>query len=137
MMDGRAFLAVAEDNAAGPSEAYWRSAVVNAYYALMLEGRDALLRWGFSIPPRQGVHAWVRLTLTYAAAPDLKEIAYALDELVQLRNKAHYNLKPLSEIASATDTQNAVQRARDALAFLDGIEADPARRAAAIASIPP
>ena len=103
----------------------------------MLEGREALFRWGFSLPARQGVHAWVRLKFLYAADADLKEIGYALDDLVHLRNKAHYNLKPLAEFAAAAPALAAIQRARDALALLDGIEADPARRAAAIAGIQP
>jgi len=136
-MDGRDFLDVAQDDAAGPSSAHWRSAAVNAYYALMLEGRDALLRWGFPLPPRQGVHAWVRLKFVYAADADLKVIGDALEDLVKLRNNAHYNLKPLSEFALATHALDAIQRARDALALLDGIEADPTRRAAAIAAVPP
>jgi len=39
-MRGRAFLDVARTDIAGPTEAYWRAAVVNAYYALLLESRD-------------------------------------------------------------------------------------------------
>src|SRR5437868_114749 len=110
-MDGREFLAVAQDDAAGSSPAHWRSAAVNAYYALMLEVRDALLRWGFTVPPQQGVHAWVRLKCVYAADADLKAIGRALENLVQLRNKAHYNLKPLPEFISASRSLVAIQRA--------------------------
>jgi len=67
-MNGRAFLEVARSDVAGPSEAYWRAAAVHAYYALILECRDALLRWGVTIPPRQNVHAFTRLQLTYSSA---------------------------------------------------------------------
>jgi len=41
-MDGRAFLGVARDLAPMATEAHWRAAGVCAYYALMLEARDAL-----------------------------------------------------------------------------------------------
>src|SRR5438445_6023880 len=104
-MDGREFLGVAQDDAAGPSEAHWRSGVVNAYYALMLEGRDALLRWGFTIPPRQNVHAWIRLSCIYAADTDLKNIGYALENLVRLRTLAHYHLKPAPAFTSGAKAQ--------------------------------
>jgi len=50
-MDGRAFLGVAQEMALGRTEAHWRAAVGRAYYALMLEGRDFLQRWGFVPPP--------------------------------------------------------------------------------------
>ena len=88
-MHGRAFLDAAQDLAALSTEAHWQTAAVSAYYALMLEGRDALEPWGFTTPPRANVHAFVRLTFSYAADPMLKDIGKALDELVRLRNQAH------------------------------------------------
>jgi hypothetical protein len=136
-MDGRAFLDVARDLAGGGTEAHWRSAIGRAYYALMLEGREALSRWGRTLPRGQNVHTWSRLRFTYAADVDLKEVGLALDDLVQLRNQADYNLAPSPVFASAARALQAIQRATDALARLDAIEADPARRAAAIAALPP
>ncbi len=135
-MDGREFLKPAQDLAAGPSEAYWRAAAVHAYYALFLACRDTLARWGMT-PTRLNVHAFVRLKFSYAKEPDLKKIGNALDDLVRLRNKASYDLGSLPEFASATEAEDAVQEATDALALLDAIEADPARRAAELASLPP
>jgi hypothetical protein len=136
-MNGRAFLDPARDLAQGVTEAYWRGAAVHAYYALFLEGRDALLRWGFPAAPRHNVHAFVRLKFTFAGDRDLKRIGNALDKLVQLRNKASYDLHFLSEFATPPVATTAIQLAAAALAQLDAIEADPVRRAAAIATIRP
>jgi hypothetical protein len=136
-MRGRDFLDLARGLAAGPTEPYWRTAAVQAYYALFLECRDALSRWGFPPPPRQNVHAYVRLRFTYASFPDLKILGRSLDHLVNLRNPASYDLRPLSRFQSPQAAQQAVQDAEAQIALLDAIEADPARLAAAIASLPP
>ena len=136
-MRGRALLTPARDLAAGPTEAYWRTAAVNAYYALLLECRDTLAQWGIAFQRQQSVHASVRLKLLYAADTDLKKIGRTLETLGQLRNLASYHLIPLKQFASGAAAQQAIQDADDALTILDAIEADPARRAAAIAALPP
>jgi hypothetical protein len=136
-MPGRDFLAVARDVVARPAEYYQRAAAVHAYYALFLECRDALTRWGRPPPRRDNVHAGVRLRFTYARDPDLHRIGNLLDELVRRRNQASYDLAASAPFLNPLVAQKAIQDASHGLALLDPIEADPARRAAAIASLPP
>jgi len=135
-MRGRDFLAPARQAAAGPTEPYWRTAAVDAYYALALECRDALLRWGFPVP-RHNMHADVRLRLAYAGDPDLRQIGDHLDYMGRVRNMASYDLRRLAVFVSDAEARSLIQRAAAGLALLDAIEADPARRAAAAASIRP
>ena len=130
-MDGRAFLTVARELAAGRTAAHWRSAVGRAYYAIFLEGRDHLQRWGFVPHKRDPVHSFVRLRFDYAADPDLVRIGRALDNLSKLRNAADYQTQSHS-FADDTEAQTSITNALRALALLDAVEADPVRRAAAI-----
>jgi hypothetical protein len=83
-MEGRAFLDVASELVLGATEAHWRAAAGRAYYALMLEGWTALLRWGFVVPPRDSIHSYVRLRFRYATDTDLRKVADALDQLGKL-----------------------------------------------------
>lgn len=135
-MAGRGFLDVARDAAAGTTEYHWRAAVIHAYYALVLEGRDALFRWGFPPPRRDNMHAWVRLRFAYAGDSGLQAIGRALDWLVRERNRANYDLQA-TVFSSPTPAQDAIRDATAALSLLDQIDGDPVQRAAAIGAIRP
>ncbi len=137
-MRGREFLELARELlATGTAPRHWRAVIIHAYYAVLLECRDAMTRWGLPPPARQQVHAQVRLRLTFSAHPDLKKIGDELEILNKHRNWASYDLQPQPLFASAKGARDAAQLATDALALLDAIDADPARRAAAVASIRP
>ena len=99
-------LDVARELAAGSSEAYWRSSVGLAYYALLHQVLDMLRRWGFSLPPRDKVHAFARLKLVYATDPDLKRIGLTLEALGRLRNAADYQLSLLGPVRVCADCRS-------------------------------
>jgi hypothetical protein len=136
-MRGREFLRVAHALLTNRGAPFWRTAVWVAYYALFLECREALLRWGVLSLPRFGAHGEVRNRFRYARHPDMQILANALEALGQARNRASYDIRQLPEFANPTPATSAVRTAEDAVALLDAIEADPARRAAVIASLPP
>jgi hypothetical protein len=46
-------------------------------------------------------------------------------------------MAPRTVFASDVEANKLIRQAADALALLDAIDADPARRAAAVASLPP
>jgi hypothetical protein len=134
-MQGRQFLDLARQYLSGGTEVHWRGAVGRTYYALRLECWDALFHWGFQLPPRDNVHTFVRLRLTFAADADLKLIGMTLDKLCQLRNRADYELSSLAAFSSDAVATNAVQESSQRIDLLDAIDKDAARQATAIAAI--
>jgi hypothetical protein len=137
-MQGREFLELARELlSTGTHPRHWRAVIIAAYYALLLECRDTMTRWGLPPLARQQVHAQVRLRLVFATNPDLKTIGDKLERLGRNRNRANYDLQPHPMFASSADARSGVQMAADALALLDAIDGDPARRAAAAGSIRP
>lgn len=135
-MKGRAFLQTARWLLQhGGNEQDWRTATSRAYYALLLECRDLLEDGGIVIPPKQAVHAAVRLCFSYAADDDLKQIGDALDTLTRLRNAADYSTRASAWFTTMYKTQEAVALSQDALAILDQITADPVRHAASRAAL--
>jgi hypothetical protein len=123
-MQGRRFLDLAREILAGATDVHWRGCAGRAYYAFMLECRDVLLRWGWTIPRRDNVHTFVRLRFLYAAEADLNAIGRTLDRLGQLRNKANYDLTAVTAFTSDTHARTALREAGDALALLDTIDGD-------------
>jgi hypothetical protein len=132
---GRDYLVIAKELQRGPTEAHWRAAVGRAYYALFLEARDALQRWGLSLPQQKQVHFVTRMRFTYAVDPDAVEIGLALENLGTLRNQTDYELVSPPGLWSAGRAQLAITEAEDNLARLEGLEKDPKRRAAVVATI--
>jgi hypothetical protein len=133
-MDGRAFLYIARDLLRGTTPAHWRSAANRAYYALMLEGREALRRWGFVIPKSDRVHPFVRLRFTYSPDAGLKAVGVSLDYMVYLRGHADYDLMS-NRFDTDQEAWDSFNRATAGIPVLDAIQADPVRRAAVIADI--
>jgi hypothetical protein len=134
-MGGREFLQSARALLAVPSEANGRSAAGRAYYALLHEGRVALDRWGFPLPPRENIHTFVRPRFDWPADPAVRQVGAALDSLSRLRNAADYRLTIPGPFATAKDAKDALTLAVAAIDLLDQIEADPARRTAAVAAV--
>lgn len=111
--------------------------MIHAYYALVLECREALHRWGIAIPPRYDVHSFVRLRFLYAANADLKTLGRTLDRWCYFRNQDNYDLSVLAKFSTDAFAHDAIRETTAALALLDAIDTDPVRRAAAIAAFPP
>lgn len=79
---------VARELARSPHGACRRTVAGRACYALMLEVRGWLDRWGIACPPRDKVHSFVRLSLLCSADPGLKQIGLTLKRLSRIRNDA-------------------------------------------------
>jgi hypothetical protein len=134
-MNGREFLQSARQLLTTPSEANWRTATGRAYYALVHEGRAALERWGFPLPPGDSIHTFVRRRFSSVSHADTVPVRQAVDDLGQWRNHADYRLARPGIFASAARATQAVLRAQATITLLDAIEADPARRTAVIATL--
>jgi hypothetical protein len=134
-VNGRAFLNSARHLLAAPCEENWRSAVGRADYALLHEAQAAFERWGFPLPPHESIHNFVRRHLGFPANPDLRNASRVFDRLTTWRNEADYQRSVLGRFGSAVAAVAAVQDAQDTIALLDAIEADAARRAAAVTAL--
>jgi hypothetical protein len=134
-MRGRDYLELAREILSGGMERHWRGAVGRAYYALFLEGREALARWSFLPSPADSIHYFVRARFIIPANTDLKKIGVVLEYSGRLRNSADYNLSAVAAFRSGAVASVTVQDVADAIALLDAMEADPVRLKAAVDSI--
>src|SRR5581483_10549596 len=134
-MRGRDFLIVARELARKTTEAHWRAATGRAYYALLLELRDGMTGWGLSQPAPSQVHQLVARRLFVSADQDVKQIGIWFEQLRKARGRAEYETWALAEFGTDAGAKWAVQRASDALALFDAIQAAPPRRATIAAQI--
>jgi hypothetical protein len=133
-MRGRDFLDTARRLSGGITEADHRSAISRAYYALFIECRDALLRWGFVFPSRNS-HREVQQRLAFPGNADLRPIGDVLSYLVSRRNCADYDMINPRHPQTAVAAAEATARSTSSIAHLDALEADPARLKQAIDDI--
>jgi hypothetical protein len=134
-VDGRAFLGPARLLLSSPDEANWRSAVGPLYLSVLHEGRAALERWGFPLPPGADLHAFVDSRFGCAPHLDLLRVQDALDRGKSLREEAEQALASPGRFATDGPVSSFFSLAEQTVLLLDAIEGDPARRAAAIAAI--
>src|SRR5947208_8710787 len=117
-MPGREFLELARELLAlATLPRHWRAVIIHAYYAVLLECRDAMTRWGLPPLARQQVHAQVRLRLLFSSDKQVKQIGLKLERLGQHRNFASYDLRDFSVFSTAADARRELQFAVDALAL--------------------
>jgi hypothetical protein len=133
-MRGRDFLQSAARLAAMNSESDWRTSIGRSYYALYLECREALRRWGFPIPSRSS-HREVAQRLSFPNNVDLAILSKTFQDVSAKRNKADYELAANPLFQNSTSSIHSTTEARTAIALLDALESDPVRLAAAIAAI--
>ncbi len=117
-MNGREFLRVARHLLGRSGEEYRRTNVGRAYYALFLECRDAVHRWGLLLP-RHNLHQTLRNKFARSHDATLINLSHRLDRLGQWRGQADYQLTETSPYADDSRTRQAIQSAEDGIALLD------------------
>ena len=100
-MAPRAFLELARELVAKPTEASWRTAVSRAYYAIFHVARLKLREWGFQIQQSDQTRVGVARRISKVGIPEWEELARRLTELRSLRNLVDYDLnQPFSQQAA-------------------------------------
>jgi uncharacterized protein (UPF0332 family) len=127
-MGPRAFLDVADELAAGPTEGHWRSAVSRAYYAAFHTACVLLRQCGFSVPQEDQAHVYLWMRLSNGGHPDVSQAGRNLRHLRNRRNQADYDLALPLDQRQAVDL---VQVAADILDLLEQVSATPVVRDAA------
>jgi hypothetical protein len=134
-MDGREFLVSAQHLLSMPNEPNWRSAASRLYLAVLHEANAALLRWGFPLSPQDNIHTFVRSRFDSAPNMDLLRVADPLRHLGNAAQEADFALNSGGTFADAVEVSRLRILAQVGIDLLDQIEADPNRRAKAIADI--
>jgi hypothetical protein len=134
-MDGRAFLDAVRYLLAAPSEVNRRAAAGPLYCAMLNEARDALERWGFVVPGQADVHNFVFPRFYSAANSDLIRVGDVLKRVKEYRDLADDSRSPPTVFADNNEVNKWLTLVEFDIALLDQIEADPARRAQAIADV--
>jgi uncharacterized protein (UPF0332 family) len=121
-MTGHDFLTVADDLAAGTTEAAWRSAISRAYYAAFHVAREFLIRLGFRVATGDRAHAYLWLRLSNTKDPVADACGQLLQDLRSRRNTADYDL---SRPCNQKLAQDAARDALDVIQDLDGLTGTP------------
>jgi uncharacterized protein (UPF0332 family) len=133
-MDGREFLSLADELAAGGTAAHRRSALSRAYYAAYHTAYELLSALGIALPRDHRGHERVRQCLQYSDDASLNQAGAVLRRLQTVRVKADYHLRdPHPEHPRTVELY--LSQARRCIALLDATPADPAARAALAAAI--
>jgi uncharacterized protein (UPF0332 family) len=133
-MDGREFLSLADELAAGGTAAHRRSALSRAYYAAYHTAYALLSALGIALSRDHRDHERVPRCLQYSDDASLNQAGAILRRLQTLRVKADYHLRdPYPENSDTVDFY--LSQARRCIGLLDATPADPAARAALAAAI--
>jgi hypothetical protein len=89
-MNGRDFLPLAVDLAAGSSEAAWRTSISRAYYATFHVARELLRALRFRVPRADKAHNYLYERLNNCGLPIVESAARDLNALRFSRNDADY-----------------------------------------------
>ena len=125
-MDGHEFIEVAKSLAHSQREAWLRSAVSRAYYALLNSAIQFLSELGFSVEQGPGAHGQTRNRLSNSTVEQMMDFSRILDELRKRRNKADYDMSSSDFTNQATCALRAA-KAESALALLVACKHEPQR----------
>jgi uncharacterized protein (UPF0332 family) len=123
-MDARAFLTLADQLAAGRTEAEWRSSLSRTYYATFHVARDLLSELGFFVPRADRAHSYVHLRLANCGHHQVQPAGAFLNNLRQMRNGADYDL--FRQFAQS-QALAVLSPARQAIQALDAAKQEPTR----------
>jgi hypothetical protein len=134
-MDGRTFLDAARHLLAADTEPTRRAMAAPLYYAALHEARVALDRWGFVPAPGEDLDKFVLERFDCGPHYDLIRVVDVLERLDHFYEEAFQQVSSVGTFADNQRATHMLYLAEVGIDLLDQIEADPARRAAAVAAI--